>query len=344
MIKCIIWDLDNTVWDGIISETGRVVLNHNIIEVIDKFNKRGVVNSICSKNDYDTAKRKLIELNIWDMFIFPQINWGIKSLNVKRIITSLHFKEEDVLFVDDSEFEVDEVKSVFPLINTCFPYEYEKFDLFFDGISQIKTSEVNNRIQMYKDEVKRIDAEERFQMNRVDFLNSCNIKMVISRACLDDLERISELIDRSHQINSTGISIEKSKLIEMITDDKNYDILVSSVHDDYGDYGRAGLLVAHKSDNYEIMLFIVSCRLMGKGISQALLSYTINEIMDDKYKKQVFYFKRNKYNRSMVMFIRMNDFSKGVQNDLGIEAFERQGEAKLESPSWVDIVMENEIR
>lgn len=342
MIKCVIWDLDNTIWDGLISETDSVVLNQNIIKVIEEFNKRGIVNSICSKNDYDSAKRKLIELNIWDMFIFPQINWYTKSFNVKRIVTSLHFKEEDVLFVDDSEFEINEVKSVLEKINTCFPFEYEKMDLLLKGISRIQTFEVNNRLQMYKDEVKRIDAEERLHMSRVDFLNSCHIKMVISRAGVDDLERIGELIERSHQINSTGISIEKSKLVEMIEDEKNYDVLIASIHDDYGDYGRSGLLVARKSDNYEIVLFIVSCRLMGKGISQALLSYAINEIIGDKYIKQIFYFKRNQYNRSMVMFIRMNDFSKSSQDDFDIEIFERCVNDKLEAPSWVDITVENE--
>lgn len=344
MIKCIIGDLDNTVWDGIISEMDSVVLNQNIIKVIEEFNKRGVVNSICSKNDYDTAKRKLVELNIWDMFIFPQINWDTKSFNVKRIVTGLHFKEEDVLFVDDSEFEINEVKSVLTKINTCFPFEYEKIDSFLNGISRIQTSEVNNRLQMYKDEVKRIDAEERLHMSRIDFLNSCNIKMIISRARVDDLERIGELIERSHQINSTGISIEKSKLVEMIEDEKNYDVLISSIHDDYGDYGRAGLLVAHKSENYEIILFIVSCRLMGKGISQALLSYTVNEIMESKYKKQIFHFKRNQYNRSMVMFIRMNNFSQGVQDDFGIEMLERCGNDRLEAPGWVEVTVENETR
>lgn len=344
MIKCVIWDLDNTVWDGIISESDSVVLNQNIIKIIKEFNKRGVVNSICSKNDYDIVKRKLIELNIWDMFIFPQINWDSKSFNVKRIVTSLHFKAEDVLFVDDSQFEIDEVRSGLSQINTCFPFDYEKFNSHLNGISRIKTSEVYNRLQMYKDEVKRIDAEERLHMSRVEFLNSCNIKMVISRARVADLERISELIDRSHQINSTGISIEKSKLIEMIEDENKYDVLIASVHDDYGDYGRAGLLVANKSENYEIMLFIVSCRLMGKGISQAFLSYTINEIVGDKYKKQIFYFKRNPYNRSMVMFIRMNSFFQGTRDDFGIEIFERSGNDRLETPSWVDVTVENVIR
>ncbi|WP_407384145.1 HAD-IIIC family phosphatase [Ruminococcus sp.] len=344
MIKCIIWDLDNTVWDGIISESDSVCLNQNIIKVIEEFNKRGVVNSVCSKNDCETAKRKLIEFNIWDMFIFPQINWDTKSFNVNRIVSGLHFKEEDVLFVDDSEFEINEVKSVLTKINTCFPYEYEKFDAFLNGIPIVQTSEVNNRLQMYKDEEKRIDAEELLHVSRVDFLNSCNIKMVVSRAGVDDLERIGELVERSHQINSTGISIEKTKLVKMIDDVDNYDVLIASIHDDYGDYGRAGLLVAHKSENYEIMLFIVSCRLMGKGISQALLAYTINEIMDKKYKKQIFHFKRNQYNRSMVMFMRMNNFSMGTTDDSNLEMLERSDNGGLEVPSWVNITVENIIR
>lgn len=343
MIKCIIWDLDNTIWDGIVSEIDSVVLNRTIIKFIEKFNRRGVVNSICSKNDYDTVKEKLMELNLWDMFIFPQINWNIKSYNVKRIITSLHFKEEDVLFVDDSEFEINEVRSVLRKINTCSPFEYEKIEIFLNNISQIQTFEVNNRLRMYKDEVKRINAEEQLHMSRIDFLNSCNIKMIISRASLYDLDRIGELIERSHQINSTGVSIEKSKLVEMIEDEINYDVLIASIHDDYGDYGRAGLLVARKNENYEIMLFIVSCRLMGKGISQALLSYTINKIIGNNYNKQIFYFKRNQYNRSMAMFIRMNNFDKGSQDGSSVDKFERKGNDKLEVPSWVHITLENEI-
>src|SRR5690242_10504981 len=85
VIKCVVWDLDHTLWDGTLAEDGQVCLREHIIEIIKVLDSRGILHSIASKNDYKTTMRKLEELGIEQYFLYPQISWNAKSLAVETI-------------------------------------------------------------------------------------------------------------------------------------------------------------------------------------------------------------------------------------------------------------------
>src|SRR6476660_9275799 len=89
-IKVVVWDLDNTVWDGVLLEDESVALFPGIEALIKELDRRGILQSIASKNDHNTALAKLTELGIAEYFIYPQINWNAKSLAVGAIATDIN--------------------------------------------------------------------------------------------------------------------------------------------------------------------------------------------------------------------------------------------------------------
>ena len=96
-IKLVIWDLDETFWEGTLSETTIKKIDWNI-NFVKKLTENGIVNSICSKNDFNEAKRCLLDLMIWDYFIFPEIQWSSKGQLVKSIIEKCQLRDNNVLF------------------------------------------------------------------------------------------------------------------------------------------------------------------------------------------------------------------------------------------------------
>ena len=84
-IKCVVWDLDNTLWEGILQEGDNIVLKEEAAAVIKELDKRGILQSVSSKNDYESAKEKLEEFGLWEYFIYPQINWNRNQKQLKQL-------------------------------------------------------------------------------------------------------------------------------------------------------------------------------------------------------------------------------------------------------------------
>ena len=89
-IKCIVWDLDNTIWDGTLTESKNVKLKHYIKDIIGELDARGILNSIASKNNYGDAVEKLKEFGIYEYFLYPEINWNPKSSSIANIQKNLN--------------------------------------------------------------------------------------------------------------------------------------------------------------------------------------------------------------------------------------------------------------
>src|SRR5262245_5295950 len=113
VIKCVVWDLDDTLWDGTLLE-GDVYLREEALHALKVIDSRGILQSIASRNDYDTAMARLEEMGIAEYFLFPQINWNNKSQSVRKIIEELNIGADSVVFLDDQEFERQEVSFTLP--------------------------------------------------------------------------------------------------------------------------------------------------------------------------------------------------------------------------------------
>ena len=108
-IKCLVWDLDNTLWDGILLEDIDVRLKENAVSTIKTMDERGILQSVASKNDHDLAVRKLTEVGLLEYFIYPQINWNSKVESIRQIARNLNIGTDTIAFIDDQPGELDEV-------------------------------------------------------------------------------------------------------------------------------------------------------------------------------------------------------------------------------------------
>ena len=123
LVKCLVWDLDNTLWRGTLLEDNDVRLPDEIRDVIVALDSRGILQSIASKNDYDMAWQRVEELGIAEYFVHPQIGWGRKSDSVRQIAEQLNFAINTIAFVDDQAAERAEVGYGAPEVRCYFAEE-----------------------------------------------------------------------------------------------------------------------------------------------------------------------------------------------------------------------------
>ena len=259
-IKLIIWDLDDTFWSGTLSEGGVGVPEENI-RLLKDLTDCGIINSICSKNDFEPTKKRLLELGIWELFVFPSINWESKGPQLKEKLDKMALRPVNVLFLDDNLSNLGEARHFLPEIQTGGP------ELIPELIQQVATLEKKDlkhkRLAQYKVLETKDQASKSFASNEA-FLYDSHIRVEIHEDCLNQIERIHELLLRSNQLNYTKkrISIEE---LESILTDSDYMCGYLTVKDRYGDYGIVGFY-AQKGDRLEHFLF--SCRTMGQKIEQ----------------------------------------------------------------------------
>ena len=197
-VKCVVWDLDNTVWDGILGEDGieGIKVKTHIVDIIKELDGKGIINSISSKNYEDDAIAALKAFGIYDYFVCPMINWEAKSKNIKSIVKTLDIGIDTFVFVDDSFFELNEVRENCPEIRVCDVKEineYIKNDFFDVPV----TEESKNRRESYKEIAVRNKAEEQSD-NIVEFLKSCHMEVYIAKPNESETLRCYELLQRTN--------------------------------------------------------------------------------------------------------------------------------------------------
>jgi len=258
--KLIIWDLDSTFWNGTISEEGIEVIPSNI-SLVKSLSEKGIINSICSKNDFSVCENKLKELDVWQYFVFPSINWEPKGLRIKNMIENMGLRPVNVVFIDDSENNLNEAKFYCPELTVCLPTEIEDITI---QANELPDSDTNmTRLEKYKVLEKKFQEKESFSSNE-EFLRASGIKVEIIEDWQSEFDRIHELIMRTNRLNFTKKRISKDEL-KLLMDDESVRSGYVHVSDRFGDYGIVGFF-AIKNKAAEHFLF--SCRTMGMGIEQ----------------------------------------------------------------------------
>ena len=115
-IKVLVWDLDNTLWDGTLLEDENVSLFPGVEETLRELDRRGILLSVASKNEAAPVEEKLKALGLWDLFLYPQINWNSKAVSVANIAKALNLGLDSFAFIDDQAFERDDVLSANPAV------------------------------------------------------------------------------------------------------------------------------------------------------------------------------------------------------------------------------------
>jgi FkbH-like protein len=313
-IKCLVWDLDNTLWNGILSEKSTVILNPQAVTAIKELDKRGVLQSIASKNNFEDAMTKLQDFKLADYFLYPQINWEPKSKSIDHIAKKLNISLDTVAFIDDQQFELEEVSFSLPEILTI---SRDRLDGLLKNpvfTPRFITEDSKIRRSMYQNEIQRNELEESFIGSKEAFLRTLQMQLTIAEASLDDLQRAEELTVRTHQLNTTGYTYSYDEL-NQFRNSKSHVLLVADLRDKYGPYGKIGLvLLEKKQSGWVIKLLLMSCRVMSRGIGSVLINYLRRLAYQNKVKLMA-EFVLTKRNRMMLMTYKFTGFMEKKQTD-----------------------------
>ena len=265
-IRLVIWDLDETLWHGTLTEGG-ISRNDRAIEAVMCLAKRGIVSAICSKNDLEQVRAILTEWNLWEYFVFPSVNWEAKGPRIKAMIEAVQLRPETVLFIDDNPMNLREALHFVPglqvsdetiiegmLDNPCF---IGKDDGDLTRLAQYRLLQTRHRDQVAAGE------------GVYDFLRGSGITVEIEHDIESHLDRAIELVNRTNQLNfikarlPEDIDEARSALRQHL---RNFFVQAGlvRVRDKYGDYGFVGFFVQHRGAAFQdLAYYCFSCRTLG---------------------------------------------------------------------------------
>ena len=233
------------------------------MDIVRQLSRRGIINSIASKNDYGEARAALERLGVWEDFVFAEIRWEAKGPLVRRILRNCRLRAANALFLDDNPVNREEVSFYNPEIAARGPELTPALPAH--PALQGKPDPAKQRLRQYKLLERRFREGREFADN-TEFLRQSRITV----EALDDLaehkDRILELINRSNQLNFTKVRSGSEELEDLLRrrDLENGAVVV---RDRYGDYGVAGFYSLNKREN-RLLHFLFSCRILHLGVEQ----------------------------------------------------------------------------
>ena len=335
-VKCVVWDLDHTIWDGILIESNpdELKLRDNILDTIIELDNKGIIQAVVSKNTEKDALPVLEKLGISDYFVYKMINWKSKSSNMEQLADLLNINIDTFAFIDDSVYERNEVLSKFPCIRVYDENIINKLSSL-DEFDVAVTEESKKRREMYLTEAKRKEIKMSYSGNNIDFLRECDIKVKISNP--DDentIMRSYELVQRTNQLNLSGKKYSKEEFIDKINNEKDNSYVVYC-EDKFGAYGQVGYFVIEpKDNNIYITEFAMSCRVAGKYVESALINWLQDKFSYGDFDSIIFKGVNNKKNKLLIdtlINIGMSDKSMNG-NELVLRI------SMIDRPKYFDIV------
>lgn len=312
--KCLIWDLDNTLWNGTLLEDSDVTLKDGVLDVLAELDRRGILLSIASKNEFDDAMAKLKEFGIDHYFLYPQIGWATKAASVGAIAKALNIGIDTLAFIDDQAFEREEIRYLHPDVMVIDAEELTKIPDMPEFTPRFITSDSRLRREMYQSDLNRKDTEENFDGSSEEFLNTLDMHLTIAPVTPGDLERVEELTLRTNQLNSTGVTYSFEEL-EAYISSPNHIFLIASLDDKFGTYGKIGIVLLEETETeLQIKLLLMSCRVMTRGIGSALLVH-IMKLAEEKDKKLTADFIHTGRNRVMYVTYKLMGFEEETETD-----------------------------
>ena len=300
--KCIVLDCDNTLWSGIIGEDGPNDVKFDISdlgegkyfyfvnEILKSLQNNGIILCLASKNNYSDVEhffsinKKRLSLNFED-FIVKKINWESKHENIKEIAKELNIGLDSFVFIDDSDFEINLIKSFSPEISTfqvpknIFEYPHLLINIKNLFYNKIGTEEDLNRNKMYHENIKRNSIKKK-SLNIDDYIKSLNIEIEISENNFNEVERLSQLTQKTNQFN---LSTKRYEIVEIksFLEKNNSTVFSINVKDMFGKLGTTGLCIVIFEKNTAIIdTFLMSCRILGRKIEHSFMKELFDRIID----------------------------------------------------------------
>lgn len=296
-IKCVVTDLDNTLWGGVIGDDGvhgiKIAAHgdgephYRLQCFLKELERRGVLLAVCSKNDYHNAMapftdREDMVLKSDDFAVFVA-NWNNKPENILTIQKQLNIGLDSILFLDDSAFERANVRAVLPEV--IVP---ELSDDPSDWIKELSatnsfevasyTEEDKNRADQYRQEAqRRISAEGASSFE--EFLVSLEMQIELNRFAPERIPRIVQLLQRSNQFNLTTRRHTAAECEGMMQNTRGYLPLYAELHDRFGNHGLISIVILnleHGIGTISITDWLMSCRVLGRGVEEYLMNYVVD--------------------------------------------------------------------
>ena len=337
-VKCVVWDLDNTIWNGVLLEDANITLRDGVTSLIRGLDERGILQSIASKNHHQRAMEKLRQFGVDEFFIYPQINWNSKASSIQTIASSLNLGLDTFAFIDDQPYEREEVSFSLPQVLTVDAGNIEGLLARPEMTPRFITDDSRRRRLMYLSDAQRVEAEKEFVGPKEEFLASLKMTFTISPARLEDLKRAEELTVRTNQLNTTGVTYSYEEL-SALRESPAHKLLIAGLEDKFGAYGKIGLtLVECGPEAWTIKLLLMSCRVMHRGVGSILINHLLRLAKDAGVRLRA-EFVATDVNRMMFVTYKFAGFkeigkngqTKLLENDLSsIQPF----------PDYVNIVIE----
>jgi FkbH-like protein len=320
--RCIVLDLDNTLWGGIVGEDGFNAIklgsdpSGKAFVEFQKYllglHNRGILLAINSKNNFDDAIKVIEEhpdmILKKEHFASIKINWNNKVSNIKEISDELNFGLENFVFFDDDPLNREFMKSSLPQVLTVdLPADPSKYVRTIQEMNEFNllkiTSEDKQRGVIYSQQKER-KTFENSSNNLEDFLKNMDLKVTIKKADTFTIPRISQLILKTNQFNLTT---KRYSLEEIQKLSQNDDILMGcvQVEDKFGDNGITAVFIVKKNGTKEWILdtFLLSCRVMGRQIEKSILGYIIKIAKQNNVDKIIANFIPTKKNQPIENFL-----------------------------------------
>lgn len=305
--KCLILDLDNTVWGGVIGDDGLegIQLGHGLgigkafteFQMwVKKLKQRGIIICVASKNNEDTAKEPFekhpdMVLKLDDIAVF-QANWETKVDNIRTIQSILNIGFDSMVFLDDNPFERNMVRENIKGITVPeLPEDPAEYLEYIYSLNLFETASYSNldkdRTKQYQVEAQRVSLSKTFT-NEADFLKSLNMVSVVSGFTKFNTPRVAQLSQRSNQFNLRTVRYTDAD-IEAMANDPNVIDLSFTLEDKFGDNGLIAVIIMKPLDKETLFVdtWFMSCRVLKRGMENFILNTMVEKAKAAGYKKIV---------------------------------------------------------
>lgn len=282
-----------------------VEIRPGVREVIETLDRRGILQSIASRNDSEVAMEKLREFGLEDFFLYPQVNWGPKSESVASIGEELNIGSKALAFIDDQQYERVEVAAALPEVLCLDAQETASLLAMPEFNPRFITEDARRRRSMYRADMSRREVEQ--VMPPEQFLESLSLVLSISQAGEEDLRRVEELTLRTNQLNSTGETYSFEEL-DNFRRSPDHLLLIAGLDDAFGTYGKVGMaLVERRELAWHLRLLLMSCRVMSRGVGKILLTHVLQLAATEGKPVQADFVRTNR-NRMMYLTFKLAGF------------------------------------
>ena len=304
--KCLVLDLDNTLWGGVIGEDGLQGIDLSTTKEGSRFRDfqkrikdlkdQGVLLAIVSKNNEEDAMEAIREhpdmVLREDDFVIIKANWEPKPVNIEDIAKELNIGLDSLVFIDDNPIERESVKNALPEVNVPdFPKDTSTLESFAIEISKryfpvLKlTDEDLNKTDQYKVEQMRDEIKQK-SISIEEYLESLEMKKTFRQIEESDVTRAAQLTQKTNQFNLTTRRYTESDIWKMLKSE-NLQVWIGELEDKFGSYGKVILAIVKLEEKIAIIdTFLMSCRVMGRNIEKEFLS-EIEKEMTLKGKTQI---------------------------------------------------------